>query len=136
MHACDNCGLLHEDMAAAPAEQAGEPGESARAEETVTEEVASATVEVARIEADRDVKVAKISAGVAEVEVESRLAEVEGQLRGMREALDRLVPEVPEPDPEPVVVAQEVAPEPTEAEMPTRAESHEPRAPKRKQGFF
>jgi len=96
------------------------------------EPVAEASVEVARIEADRDIKVAKIAAHVADDELELRLAALEGELRGIKEAMVQPEPEVA---PEPVIVAQDVAPEP-EPEMPPREEREEPKAPRKPKGFF
>lgn len=132
-HYCPYCGEHHgEDMAQVPSGEAGEySGEGAEIPEAVPE----AAVEIARIEADRDVKVARIGAGVAEDDLRAEVEMVKGEIRGMREVLDRLAPE-PEPAPEPVVVAQEMsAPEP-EPEMPPREEHHEPRETRRKTGFF
>lgn len=77
------------------------------------EPITDAAVEIAEIEATRDVKLAQISAGTEEAWRDARIAELEGQMRGMREMLDRLTPPAPEPDPEPVpVVVTEPEPEP------------------------
>lgn len=132
MHYCQYCGAQHgEEMEAAGT--AVETGTEIT--EGVAEEITDASVEIAKIEATRDVTIAKVEAGVAETELESRLSELEGEIRGMREVLDRIAPE-PDPEPEPApVVVQEVASEP-EPELPPREESHEPRAPRRKTGFF
>jgi hypothetical protein len=102
--------------------------------EAIAEEEAAAVVRVAEIESKRDVTLARIAAGVAEDEMESRVAMLEGELRGMREALDRLVPPAPEAEavPEPVVVETPA----TEPEIPQRPERHEPRAAQRPKGFF
>ena len=101
------------------------------------ENTVEADVEIARIEGDTAVKIAKIEAGVAEDMMESRVAALEGELRGMREALDRIAPEPqPEPQPEPApapVVIEEPEPEP---EMPPREVEHRERHPSSRKGFF
>jgi hypothetical protein len=130
MHACDSCGLLHEEVATVPTGQTAEP-ESSGEVAKVSEEAAEAAVEVARIEGDTAVKIAKIEARVADDELELRLAALEGELRGMREAMTPPEPAVPEP----VVVAQDVAPEP-EPEMPPRDERSEPKASHKSKGMF
>src|SRR6266487_771016 len=95
-HTCDVCGLEH---------QVDEPTD-------VVEEVvaADAAVSIAEIEAERDVTLAKINAGNEKVWQEGRVAELEGQLLGMKEILDRLNAPPPEPEPVPVVVAPEPEP--------------------------
>lgn len=96
-HSCPDCGLIH------GAEVVEEVAETA---------VPEAAVAIAEIEADRDVKLAKIDAEVAESDTSVRLAAVEGEMRGMRDMLSRLMPPEPEPEPEPIPVVVEPAPEP------------------------
>lgn len=98
-HTCPECGLEH----AVEVEKVADVVE--------TEAVVEATVEIARIEADRDVTLAKVNARVEEGWQEQRIAELEGRLSGMQEMLDRLTPE-PEPDPEPVPLVVTPPPEP------------------------
>lgn len=95
-HLCPECGLEH----AVDVDQpiiAIDP-----------EPAAAAEVEIARIEADRDVAVARIGAKVEEGWQEQRIAELEGRLAGMQEIIEQLTPD-PEPEPVPVVIE---APEP------------------------
>ena len=105
-----------------------------------TEAVTEASVEIARIEADRDVTLAKIGAKTDETIVESEIAQLRGELAGMRELLDRIAPktEPVEDAPEPVVVVNP-EPEPVidepEAEAPA-AEPATPKAPKRKNAWW
>ncbi len=101
-HACPDCGLGHEP---------------AIVEEPVVVDVepaADAAVQIAAIEADRDVTIARVHAKTEEAWQESRVAELEGRLAGMAETLERLTP--PEPEPVPVVIAEPPAPEPIVAE--------------------
>lgn len=107
---------------AAPAET-----EPAVAEVEAVEVAADADVEIARIQADTEVKLAKEATKREELWQESRVAELEGQMRGMREMLEKLIPE-PEPEPEPApVVITDPEPEapivdaPPAVEQPTRA---------------
>lgn len=130
MNYCPGCGtkLNREQEAAA---------ETAEHEtETQTEEITDAAVEIARIEANRDIAVAKIGAGitehVAEVEQAAELAHAEGKAEGLETAI---APEVPETPPEPVVVVnddQETEPSIPEAEP----EHHEAPKSSAKRGFF
>ncbi len=99
-----------------------------------TEPVAEASVEVARIEADRDVKVAKIEAGTDRIEIDSRVDALEAKIDGMREVLDRLAPE-PEPEPEPEPVVVEPGPPAPDVPPPPADEPHH-RAPKGRSGMF
>lgn len=133
MHYCQTCGVAHgEDMEAVPSGETGEHGGEIPPQ--AAEDISEASVEIARIEGDTAVKIAKIEAGVAESEIESRVSALEGELRGMRETLDRVAPEPempqPVPVPEPVVI-----PEP-EPEMPPRDAEHHERAPRKQRGFF
>jgi hypothetical protein len=104
--------------------------------ETQTEQITDSAVEIARIEANRDVAVAKINAGVVEhsteVEQAAELAHAEGKAEGLETAL---APE-PEPAPEPVVVVNDDAPEEPSIPPAEPEEHHEPPKPKHKSGFF
>jgi hypothetical protein len=114
-----HCPTCHQDY-----------GEDAPPVETIepesVEEVTSAEVEIARINAKRDVDLAKINAGVAEhvseVDQAAELAHAEGEADGLREALE------PEPAPEIHVDAPEPEPIPEEVPdaAPPPAESSEP----------
>lgn len=101
-HLCPDCGLEHGDAQVAVAE---------------TEPIAEASVEVARIEAERDVTIARLSAKtereVSENDLQGRIAELEGQLVGMAATLATLAPTQPmtEEEPTPVIV-DEPEPEP------------------------
>ncbi len=103
-------------------------------EAEAVETVADAEVEIAKIQADTEVKLAKEATKREEMWQESRVAELEGEMKGMREILDKLMPE-PEPEPEPAP-APIVVPEPEAApavEPPPVAEE-KPNAGKRKSG--
>jgi hypothetical protein len=95
-HICPQCGLEH-DFEAAVVE---------------TEVAGEAAVEIATIEADRDIALARIAAKAEETEDQRRIAGLEGEMRGMREMLERLMPPEPEPEPEPVPVVVQADPEP------------------------
>jgi hypothetical protein len=89
-HICPECGLEH--AVDVPVVVTEEPAG----------EVAEAAVAIAEIEAGRDVKLAQINAGTEEAWRDARIAELQGELNGMKEMLERLMP--PEPEPVPVVV--------------------------------
>ena len=105
MHTCPDCGLQH-----------ATPGEAAA---PVIPEV-----EIARVQAHRDIEVAKIQArqeadynetrvDVAEIEAGAELAQAEGQLEGVETVLDAITPDPPadpEPAPEPETVEVEAPP--------------------------
>jgi hypothetical protein len=74
------------------------------AEVEAVEVVAVADVEIAKVNAERDIALAKIGVKRDELWQEGRIAELEGELTGMREMLAKLMPE-PEPAPAPVVVS-------------------------------
>lgn len=112
MRTCD-LGFDHEDPEPIIVEEAVD-----------VEPVAEATVEVARIEADRDVAVAKIERGVIDEEVAARIAALEaenetlrGQLAPPEEEQQQAVVVVSDPEPEP---------EPAAEAEPPAVESGEP----------
>lgn len=123
---CPGCGTrLREELA--------EHGESA----DQTEEITSAEVEIARIQAERDVAVAKIEKGIvehtADVEQAAELAHAEGQAEGMAAAM---APPAEQPPAEPVVVVDtDVEPETIPPADPGHHEPEEKREPA-KRGFF
>lgn len=127
-HFCPYCGEHHGAMEEAPV--------AAEVVADVSAEEAGAAVQIAEIEADRDIRLAKIAAAAEETHDETEVEVLRAEVRTLREMIEKIVPE-PEPTtPEPVIVAQEVpAPEP-EPEMPKAEDRHEPRAPKVKRGFF
>lgn len=102
MATCD-LGYDHEDPAPEP--------------EPVVVETAPGTSEndvaIAEINAATEVRLAQEATKREESWNESRVAELEGRVRGMQEVLDRLVPPepAPEPEPEPVPVPVPVEPE-------------------------
>lgn len=73
-------------------------------EAEATETVAEASVEIARIEADRDVELAKESTKQTGVYASEELATLQGEVRALRELVDALKPPEPEPAPAPIVV--------------------------------
>jgi hypothetical protein len=96
-HACPECGELHGALVVEDIAETAEP---------------EAAVAIAEIEADRDVKLARIGADVAESDSQTRIAALEGEMHGMRDMLARLMPPEPDPVPEPVPVIVEPTPEP------------------------
>ena len=113
LHQCTECGLTHDHGGALPTDPA---------------------VEIARIQAERDMRIAELQRGELdktelEAETEIAVAEIEAAA-GVEEATvkaevldDILTP--PEPEPEPVVVVEpepEPEPEPLEAAPPPAAE--------------
>jgi cytoskeletal protein CcmA (bactofilin family) len=109
----------------------------AAAEVEAVEVVADADVEIAKINADRDVKIEQLGVKRDEVWQEARVVELEGQLRGMREMLDKLMPEPePEQEPAPVIVAADPGPEDDIAPAPAPDLTEEPAAPKKAKGYW
>ena len=94
-------------------------------------------VKIAEIEAAAGIEREKIWTEQRGLELESEVGELRGELRGMREALDRLAPPEPEAAPEPVVLP---VPEPAPAPEPEAAAPPEgepkPKAAAPKKGFF
>lgn len=95
-------------------------------------EVNSAEVEIAKINADRDIRIARIGAGVVESEAVVELAHAEGVAEGLETAVAP-----PEPPPaEPVVVVDNNDEEPEPSIPPAEPEEHHERKPAKKSGFF
>lgn len=114
MHECPDCGLAHDE----PARAGPDP-----------------VVKVAEIEANRDIEVAKIQAGVTRAEMDTAMAELRAELHVRREeppVAETEITQVTEtdvtdPDPGPIPVAgpeaePEPAPEPPETEPPPNEE--------------
>ena len=122
-HYCPMCGAVH----------GGEAEAEAIAEVAAVEEVSRADVEIARINADRDIRLARINAGVLDQERDAELAHAEGKAEGVVETLETLAPD---PEPAPVVVEADPEPEPELVpEVPAPPvdddhQDHEPRPPK------
>ena len=76
-------------------------------------------VEIARIEAAASIEREQIWSDQRGLELEAEMVELRGELRGMREVLDRLAPPEP-PEPEPVVIPAPV-PEPAADAEPVAA---------------
>ena len=125
MHDCPECGLAHED-----ATPVAEP------EPVVVETGPNENdVEIAAIEAETAVKVAKIEADAVDDDLRAEVENLRGEMRGMREMLERLAP--PEPEPEPVVVpVPEPAPAEPEVAAPPEADNKPAKTPERRRGFF
>lgn len=104
------------------------PGESvpevqAEAEAFEVAEVATAEVRIAEIQAERDIKLARINAGLIDAERDTELARAEGKAEAFEEVLS---PEPAEPaEPEVVVVDAPADPEPLpdETDLP-ESDSH------------
>ncbi len=94
---CQHCGNA---IAEVEAEEVEAEAAAARAEASAITNVADREVEIARINAKRDIDLAKIQRGIIESEVvqEAQLATAEADA-----VVETLAPE-PEPEPEPVVV--------------------------------
>lgn len=124
MHECSTCGLTHED--AAPEEiPVPVPVENGPNENDV---------KIAEIEAKASIEREKIWTEQQEMALQAQNEELRGEIRGMREVLDRLVPSEPEPEPEPVVVP---VPSPAlEPEVAAPEETAPKKTTERKKGFF
>ena len=93
---CSHCGNpLHEDAAEAEVEAAGETADAA---EGVAETVSTAEVEIARIQAERDITLAKIERGIIAQEIEAETAVDAAKAEILDDVLSP-----PEPEPVPVV---------------------------------
>jgi hypothetical protein len=124
MHNCPDCGIEHEVPEPVMIEPDPAPAVEAAGE---------ADIEIARVQGNTAIKLARIEAGTARAELESRVGELEAQLSGFKDALDRLAPP-PAPEPAAVVVEPPAEPEP---EMPPRGEKgSEPRKSPQRRGFF
>jgi hypothetical protein len=115
MHDCPNCNHDHEQEAPVVVETGPDPAP-----------IVAGDVEIARINADRDIRLARISKGIADEEAAVELAAV-------RAERDALMAQLAPPEPEPVVVAMD-DPAPAEPETvptPDPEPAHEPRQSKR-----
>lgn len=126
MHECPTCGLSHGDNDAALSEPApvieADPGPNEN------------DVKIAEIEAAARIETEKIWTEQQEIALQAQNDELRGELKGIRETLDRLAPPEPEPAPEPVVMpVPEPEPEPAAAPPPEPAPKSEP---ERRKGFF
>lgn len=110
------CNMGHEHPDADPVEVVTED----KSAEDVAETVSDAATEQTRIEAERDVAVAKLAAKAADQERETELARLQARVDVLEAAL---APPAPEPEPEPVIVEPEPEPEPG----PPAPEEHEPK---------
>jgi hypothetical protein len=98
-----------------------------------TEVIASAEVEVARINAERDIALARIAAREVPRDMEAELAAALGEVEALKLALAPPVVEAP-PAPAPVAIVNEVQPEP-EPSLPEPAHhEHEDRPKKPSSG--
>ena|ERR1700733_6890842 len=121
-----HCPTCHTDYGEEP-----EPQVTIEAEHTEKPDV-----EIARIQADRDIKLAKISAGMIEAEQVAETAHAEGVAEGMAEALHPEPEAAPETAPV-VVVNDDPAPEEPAAEpLPEAEPSHEPKEHKHSSNFW
>ena len=120
---CPDCGLDHHPSEEVPEVQAAEV--IADGAEGAAEHEAKADVRVAEIEAGAAVELAKINAKVEAGWQEARVAELEGQVTGMREIIERLTapPEPPAEPPAapPVEVIDDGPPPPDENPAPPKA---------------
>lgn len=126
---CQHCGNPVADEAEAE-EHAAE--EAADAAENVAETVSTSEVEIARINADRDVTLAKIEKGIL-----SEANEAAAEENAVKAEIldDVLTP--PEPEPVPVVVEESPAEEPvSEAPPPPVEESPAPVAKEKRNPWW
>lgn len=130
MSVCPDCGLDHHPQEAAAEVEAEAAGHLAEGAENVAHEEARGDAEVARIEGETAIQLAKINAKVEAGWQEARVAELEGQVSGMREIIDRLTAP-PEPDPAP---APAPVPDVAEDEAPPPEDKPAPPAAKKKSG--
>lgn len=105
---CPECGTDH---------HAGDVIEDESPVTVVDNTVTPAEVEIARINAERDIKLARIAAGMQDAERDEQLARAEGKA----DALEQIVtPPEPDPEPDPVVIdAPPVDDTPDDAPPPT-----------------
>lgn len=103
-------------------------------EATDLEPAADAAVEIARVEANRDIKVAQIVNRAADEDTVARLAALEAENETLRA---QLAPPPEEQQQEAVVVVADPAPEPVAEEAPPVVEpSEEPASKKRKSAWW
>ena len=108
---CPDCGHVH--PVTLPEAEVEATHEEAKADENVAETISSGEVEIARIQADRDVTLAKIERGIIGAEIEASTEENAVKA----EILDEVMTP-PEPDPVPVVVEEAPAEEPVTEDAP------------------
>lgn len=133
MSLCPDCGVDHHPELAEAVAEVGAAEVLAEGVEGAAHEEGLAEVRVAEVEAERDVEVERIRAKVEAGWQEARVVELEGQVAGMREVLDRLAaPPEPEAGPEPEPV--EVEPEPAEPAAPEETPAPPAPAAKKKSG--
>jgi hypothetical protein len=105
----------------------------AEAETAAVELETHAAVEIAQIEADKEIQLTKLAVKAEESHDETEVESLRAEIRGMRETLDRLIPPVPaeaESAPEPIVVNDApVEAEPTD--LPEAEHHREPPKPRK-----
>ena len=127
-HYCPFCGDHH----------GGETPAEAAADEVIetAAEVTSAEVRIAEINADRDVKLARINAGMMDHDRDVEAARTEGKV----EALEEVIAPEPQPDPAPIIIdaPEAIADDAPEDALPEAGEtegSTPPAATKKKLGL-
>jgi hypothetical protein len=99
----------------------------------IAETITDANVEIARIEAGRDVELAKLSVKAEQADT-SELDQLRGEVAALRAIIDAMTPPEPEPEPDPAPVIVEAPPEePTEPAPPVVEDR--PVAPKKPSGL-
>lgn len=101
-------------------------------------EVTAAEVRIAEINAKRDVELARLQVRAEESSDTSELDQLRGEVRALREIVERIAPPVdPEPEPAPVIVETPLEPpmEP-EIESPPPADHKPPRKSNSGIGWF
>jgi hypothetical protein len=134
MELCPECGLDHHPAETEAAAEVAAAELIAEGAEGAAHEEGLAGVEVARIEADRDVEVARIQAKVEAGWQEARVAELEGKVSGMQEVIGRLTepPAAPaDPPPAPPVEVVDGGPPP-----PDETKTEPPRTEKKPRGWW
>lgn len=123
-HVCPDCGMEHGGP---------EPVVVEDNSDKAAAELGDASVEIARVEAGRDVEVAKITAKTIDAETEAELA----RLRARVEVLETSTLPAPEPEPVPIVVPDPgPEPEPEPEPAPAPPESEPPAAESKPRGYW
>lgn len=99
------------------------------------ESVTDKDVEIAKINAKRDVDLARISAGMIDHDRDVQAARVEGKAEALEQVIEPPEPE-PEPEPEPVIIdAPDTDTGIDDSEEPPPADDHSPHEPKKSRGL-
>ena len=132
MDVCPHCGLDHHPELAEAVAEVDAAEAIADGMEGAAHEEARADVEIAKVEGETAIELARIDAKVQAGWQEERIVRMEGELSGMREVLDRLAAPPPDPEPEPEPAPVEVV----DDGPPAPEETPAPPAPKKSKGWW